>query len=78
MRFKRWCRNCNCEQEIKPILGYEESWRKLYWLLEFLRLEGTIEEATFEEYINHLMFFKGMAFEADEKIEEEEEEEGDR
>lgn len=71
MKFKRWCRQCNCEQEIAPILGYEESWRKLFWLLEFLRTERIIEEETFTEYIDHLMFFKRLAFDADEEIERE-------
>ncbi|KKN98823.1 hypothetical protein LCGC14_0140640 [marine sediment metagenome] len=69
MKFRRWCRNCNCEQEVAPIMGYEDSWRKLFWLLEFLRTEETIAEATFDEYMEHLMFFGKLAFDADDEIE---------
>ncbi len=74
MKFRRWCRNCNCEQEVMPVMGYEDSWRKLLWFLEFLRTEGTIGEATFEDYMEHLMFFGKLAFDADEKIEKLEQE----
>ncbi len=68
MRFRRWCRKCDCEQEIRPIMGYWDHWRKLFWLLEFLRLENTIEEATYNEYIESLMFFKRLAEEAEELV----------
>ncbi len=69
MKFKRWCRQCDCEQEMKPVLSYIESWQKLFWLLEFLRTERIIEEETFTDYVDHLLFFKRLAFDADEEIE---------
>lgn len=69
MRFKRYCRNCDCEQEIVPVLGYWEHWRKLFWLLEYLNLEGEISDETYNEYVESLIHLKGLAMDADERLE---------